>query len=323
MNISKKTGAGAAFLAMLLFSASTFANEIKIKFCDSCSSDGQFAQAGESAALTTIPFLSEGSQEILVINPGSETMRMITVTREAIGSTDGFGDEFWSTTSEVAYLDPNLKTQALDGVRGVKSFMAEIQDENARDLDFGVVPIDSASDLVGTGDGADFVRDTFAQALNNRITEGWVNQKKWDLLAFANRVSNKYMGVSVTSGSITVHFDDSTEITVEVSKVLEDEDGDISFELTVETSTATGPGLTVIPSTLEAFLITFGNEFSASADYVGNLGDLVQRGGGRVERLRTSESCTGSLQCRDAGLDENGKPTLDCTLVLPKAGLSC
>ena len=323
MKIPKRLCLGAAFLTTMLFSASSFANEIKIKFCDSCSSDGQFAQSGESAALTTVPFLTEGFQEVLVINPINETMRMIAVTRETISTTDGFGDEFWSTTSEVSYLNPNLKTQALDAVQGVKSFMAEIQDEHARDLDFGVVPIDSAADLLGTGNGADFVRDTFAQALNNRITDGWVNQKKWDLLAFANRVANKYMGVSVTAGSIKVQFNDGTEITVKIAEVLEDEDGDISFELTVKTSTATGPGLTVLPSTLDAFLIAFGNEFSGNPDYIDNLGDLIVRGGGRVERSLTGGSCNASVECTDAGVDENGTPVVDCRLVLPKEELSC
>ncbi|MFO7762132.1 MAG: hypothetical protein R6V61_00190 [Wenzhouxiangellaceae bacterium] len=323
MKISKHLCAGAALLTMMLFSATAVSDEIKISFCDSCSSDGQFAQAGESAALSTMPFLTEGQQEALVINTTNETMRMIAVTRESISTTDGFGDEFWSTTSEVTYLDPNLKAQALDAIQGVKSFMADIQDENARDLDFGVVPIDSAADLLGTGDGADFVRDTFEQALNNRMTAGWRNQITWDILSFASRVANQYMGQTVTGGAVTVHFEDGTQVTVEIIEPLNDTDGDITFNLVVDTSTASGPGLTVIPSTLGAFLIAFGNGFSGSPDYIGNLGDLIQRGGGRVERYRTGGSCTGSVDCVDDGVDENGNPKLKCRLVLPKEELGC
>lgn len=309
--------------AIMFFSTSVFADPAKIRFCESCGSDGQFAQAGESAALSMIPVLTEGSQQILVINPATESMRMIKVTREMIGSSDGFGSDFWSTTSELTYLDPDLKTQALNAIQAVKSFKMEIQDEHARDMDFGVVPIDSAADLLGEGAGPDFVRDTFAQAVNNHITDGWLNQRKWDLAAFANRVANEFMGASVTSGSITVQFNDGTQIKLLLARTLEDPEGDISFELVVLTSTATGPGLMIIPSNLGAFLIAFGNEFSGNSDYLGNLGDLIVRGGGRVERSPTGDSCTGTLQCKDAGVDAKGNPRIECRLVLPKVELRC
>lgn len=322
--ISNQLVTGIFVIGFLFTSNSIFADEIKIEFCNSCTTDSHFIQAGEIAALNTFPVLTEGSQQVLVINPSSETMRMVEVTREAISSQDGFGGEFWSTTSAVTYLDPAIKTQALDAIHGVKDFKAEIKDENAADLDFGVVPIDSAADLIGSGDGIDFVRDTFGRALANRITDGWLKQIKWQAISLAARVANKFLGESLSSFAVTVHFADGTEITVKIAEVLIDiDDGGISFEVAVLEATATGPGLTVIPSTLAGFAIAFANEFTGGPDYLSNLGDLVVRGGGRVDRRQTGGSCTASMECEDKGVDENGNPLIECRLVLPKDELRC
>lgn len=316
---------GMFVIGLSFASNSTFASEIKIDFCGVCTTDTHFIQAGEIAALNTLPVLTEGSQQVLVINSATEAMRMIDVTREAISSQDGFGGEFWSTTSTVTYLDPSIKAQALDGVRGVKKFFAEIKDENASDLDFGTVPIDSAADLLGGGDHADFVRGTFVNALNNRVTQRWDSQIRLELLEFANRVANQFLGQAIASaGKITVNFDDGTSIDVDISKVFRDiDDGEISFELTVLTSTASGPNLPLIPSTLAGFAAAFANTFTGNPGFIGNLGDLFVRGGGRVDRSRTGGSCTGSMQCEDKGVDDNGNPLIECRLVLPKEALRC
>ncbi|MCA1777888.1 MAG: hypothetical protein LC637_00475, partial [Xanthomonadaceae bacterium] len=71
-----------------------------------------------------------------------------------------------------------------------------------------------------------------------------------------------------------------------------------------------------------AILYAFGSGFSGNPNFIENLGDLIQRGGGRVERLRTGDTCTGSVVCTDAGADGAGNPVIDCRLVLPDVALT-
>jgi len=341
----------AIVLAMAAHAAGAVEGDTKITLCKYCNSSA-FSNAAETAAMQQSPQLQEGRQFVFVVDVGTDEIRYYEVVRESVricredaataqssmiidpddpGPTlpDCFSN--W-VTSSTQLAPPAAALAELQLAREqVRKFVAEVQDHELGDLDFGGVdlPIDSAVDLLGNstfGHDTAFLRSALEGAVANVFFETWTDRVISALLDLGARFANTFLADPsiLNLNSATVHFPDGTSIELDVVAIVRDELSRFkTVRLKVNEASARGTDGSVIPTTPGAFGTAFGNPGVGNPMYLSNLSDLFVRGGGRVDREETGNSCSALMQCWEAGVDANGNPILKCRLVLPKRELRC
>lgn len=314
------------------------ATETKVAVCKDCS-DFDFRRSAELQAVNYPPFLEQGIQDVFVVDYRTEDIRYFEVERYLDGSCDSTGSgsegdlvepwmEVWITMS----TEKTAPSAELTEIRGVlataKDYAAEIQEFEAGDLDFGLYPIDSATDLVGQ-DGVppnphdvSQYRQAFVNELSDAMADSMWERVYWSAQSLASAAWNKFLGEVAKAVNVTTVFGDGTEITVSVKNIVVDESGQITgFTLEIVDGSAGGPGADPLPDSGANFVDLFATPFTGSPQYLENLSDLFVRGGGRTERLGGG-SCTGEFECFYRQNDD-GDWEPWCRLTVPKDELSC
>ena len=322
--------AAAAVFSTIAFAEQTRADDTKVALCEYCRSS-DFRGAAEVAALSEPPRLVEGTQNVFVIDIQTDEIRYYEVVRESIEICQSPNDAGASTMSFGPVIDPDepgpeipecfsnwvmSSTQLapppaqLAEIRGaldeVDKFLADIQDIEASDLDFGAIfPIDSATDLIGPdGTAPNYYevsarRQTFMNAISNDMTDTWLERVYWEVQSVAGAAAGKYLGQFAQAIVVTVNFADGTQISVRLTALLKDENGNITgFEMEIEPGSALlDDGITPLPVSAGGFIDHFGNPFTANPSLISNLSDLFVRGGGRVRTGPSSGGCSGTIMC--------------------------
>ncbi|MCA1780248.1 MAG: hypothetical protein LC637_12960 [Xanthomonadaceae bacterium] len=296
--------AGYVATAFLLFGcfvhAAAWADEPKTALCNTCSTGSQFGQSAEIAATSTWPILTEGSQEVYVVNPMTNVVRFFVVTREFIGETVGFGDGFWSTTTSPAAGDPERERVISGGVSAVQNFVAQL----AQGVFISELSIDlpSAIDLVGPEDSSaglartglnNSLRDFMRVALSNTIND-FVGAPAGSLRDVLQVVVDIALKVLAFGQQVTIEFDDGTKIRVIVKEILAEMDGQggiegVDFVVEVDAKSAQGPGLPGVPSGPGQF---GGFTFEGDSRIVDRLTELANRYGIPVTPPGGGSTCT-------------------------------
>jgi hypothetical protein len=334
--LRKRIFAGAAALSAIAFSAQAFAAETKVALCEYCNS-AAFRNAAEVTALAEPPQLHEGAQHVFVVDIGTDEIRYYEVVRENVEICQSSQ----TSATSMSTLDPNdpgpevpecfsnrvtSSTQLAppadelaeirDALHEVNKFLAEIRDLDAGDLDFGLYPIDSATDLIGPDglpddpyDVSEY-RNTFMTVISNSLTDSLWERIYWDTTTLPAAAMAKYLGQVAQGIKIDVIFPDGTQISVELTRLFRDESGNVSgFEMEIVSgSDVFEDGISVLPVTTGGFVDLFGNPYTGNAVFVENLSDLFMRGGGRVESDQStgrSDRCL-TCQCVNRPLDQGG-----------------
>lgn len=328
-------------LGVVALSGNVVAAETKVTLCKQCT-EGQTISAAQTQALLYPPELVQGTQFVYVVDTVTDQIRYFQVTRDVQESScsDGGGG-----TSSDPFIDPcmdvwyTLVSEAsppaaeLAGIRDANEefdkFRQEIQEFDLDELDMGIVPIDSATDLIGPTSGAPnphdpaLMRTALENALSQRVAESWWARR----LTEVNQVIEAFLNtlVEVTLPQfITVNFPDGTEIEVKIISGKKDESGNFSgLILEVVAASASGDQLPAIPTTADGFVNFFQNGFSGNSMFIENLSDLFVRGGGRVERDQSGGGCTSTWECFYRQNDKGGFDPV-CRVTAPKPELrSC
>jgi len=340
----------ACMLTLAALEALAEYGDAKVTLCKYCNSNA-FSNAAETAAMQQAPRLEEGRQFVFVVDVGTDEIRYYEVVREyvqicrddaaaatqsgAIINPDDpaptFPDCFsnWLTSSTQLPPPADAVAELRTAQQEVEKFVAEVQDFDLGELDLGVIPIDSVTDLIGESSNSHdtaFLRGAFENAVASKYFDSWVDRAFATIGDLAVRFVNRFItDPSIeTVNATTVHFPDGTTIDVLVIKIVRGDLGGFKgVRVKVDTASAQGPGLSSIPTTPAAFLTALANGIAGDPQYLINLSDLFVRGGGRVDRSRSGGSCNAFMQCEDAGVDANGNPLVECRLVLPKEELRC
>lgn len=339
----------AIFLILAAYGAGAVEGDAKVTLCRYCNSSA-FSNAAETAAMQQAPRLQKGRQFVFVVDVGTDEIRYYEVVREYVqicrenGATarsgvvidpDDPGPTFpdcfsnWITSSTQLPPPAEAVAELRAAQQDVEKFVAEVQDFDLGELDLGVVPIDSAADLIGESTSSydtEWVRNTLENAVGDQYFDSWTAILGAALSSLVDRFVNTLLAnpSTLNLNRTTVHFPDGTSIDLEITAIVRDFEGRFKGVLVkVDVASARGPGFDPIPATPGAFLMGFANGYAGDPAYLGNLADLVVRGGGRVSRSRSSGSCAAEMQCRDAGVDAEGNPLVECRLDLPKEELEC
>lgn len=312
------------FLAVGLFAAcavNAIEPDAKVALCKGCSASA-FGNIAEAAAIFFTPRLEEGRQFVFVVDVGSDEIRYYEVTRE---NDESNWEVFSTQRAAPAAAVAELRTAQQE----IQQFVAEVQDFDLTELDLGVIPIDSATDLIGDSSishDTAFLRGALQNAVADNYFNSWTNIVGAVLGDLAERFANTLIANPsiLTLNSTTVHFPDGTSVELEITAIVRDELGRFkTVRLEVNVASVQGPGLDPIPTTPGAFLTALANGIAGDPAYLSNLSDLFVRGGGRIDRSPSGDSCNAFMQCRDAGVDAKGNPLIECRLVLPKEELRC
>jgi hypothetical protein len=212
----------------------------------------------------------------------------------------------WVTTSTQLAPPASQMAEIRDAIEEVDKFLAEIQDLDARDIDFGnFYPIDSATDLIGPdGTPPDYYnvsarQQTFMNAVSNDMTDTWYERAYWEVQSVAGAAAGKYLGQFAQAIVVTVNFSNGTQISVRLTALLKNENGEIaSFEMEIESGSALfDDGITLLPVSVGDFIDLFGRPFTAPPSLISNLSDLFVRAGGRVRTGPPSGSCLATKMC--------------------------
>jgi len=327
--------------------------DVKVTLCKYCNSSA-FSNAAETATMRQAPRLEEGRQFVFVVDVGTDEIRYYEVVREyvqicrddaaaatqsgAIINPDDPGPTFpdcfsnWLTSSTQLPAPADAVAELREARREVDKFAAAVQDFDLGELGLGPIPIDSATDLIGPVAGPPnphnpaFMRAALQNAVANQYFDTWLDRAFSEIGDLAIRFANMFItDPSITTiSSTTVHFPDGTTIELVITTIVRDEFGGFkTVRVKVDTASAQGQNLPWIPTESGDFLSFFRNGFTGNPLFLNNLGDLIVRGGGRVDRSRSGGSCNAFMQCEDAGVDANGNPLVECRLVLPKEELRC
>ena len=297
--------------------------------CEYCNSQA-FRNAAEVTALQESPRLHEGVQFVFVVDIGTDEVRYYEVVREYVetclerdkadakrsrgpvldpGDPPDFPDCFstWVTSSTQLPPPAAQLTEIRGALEEVDKFLAEIQDMEARDMDFGsIYPIDSATDLIGPdGTAPNYYnvsarQQTFMNAISNAMTDTWWERVYWDAQTAAAAAAAKYLGQAAQAILVTVNFGDETQISVKLTTLLRDEDGNIAgFEMEIQPGSALhADGRTPLPGSAGDFIDQFGSPFFTTPPLARALMDLFVRAGGRVVPGPSTDTCSlGTVMC--------------------------
>lgn len=337
--------AASAVLIAFGFSTPAFSAETKVALCEYCNSPA-FRNAAERIALRESPRLQEGVQFAFVVDIGTDEIRYYEIVREYVetclssatadskmssgslidpDNPPDFPDCFssWVMTS-TQLVPPAGQLAEIRGVlEEVDKFLAEIQDLDARDIDFGsFYRFDSATDLIGPdGEYYDVSRrqQAFMIAVSHDMTDSWLERAYWDVQTAAGALAGKFLGEFAQAIMVTIWFGDETQISVILKGLLKDEYGNIvGFDLEIRQGSAVFPDtITELPVTSGHFIDLFGNPYTATPSLISNLSDLFVRAKGGVRTGPPSEKCSGTIMC----WPENGEEI--CQESLPDPELSC
>ena len=326
--MKKMIFAAPAVLMALAVSTPSFSTETKVALCEYCNSPA-FRNAAEVTALQESPRLQGGVQFVFVVDIHTDEIRYYEVVREYVetclstttadtrmssGSLIDPDDppdipdcfSSWVTTSTQLAPPSAQLTEIRSALEEVDKFLAEIQDLDAGDIDFGnFFPIDSATDLIGPdGTPPDYYdvsdrRQTFMNAISNDMTDTWWERAYWEVQSTAAAASRKYLGEISLDIVVAINFPDGTQISVKLTALLRDEDAKlVGFEMEIQPGSALlDDGLTPLPAGIGGFIDRFGNPFTAPASLISNLSDLFVRGGGRVITGPSTGGCFGTIMC--------------------------
>lgn len=348
--MKKMMVAASAVLTGLVFSAPAISAETKVAMCEYCNSQA-FRNTAEVIALQESPRLNEGVQFVFVVDIGTDEIRYYEVVREYI-ETCLSSTEANSTMSSGSIIDPDnppdfpdcfsswvtTSTQLappagqLAEIRGaleeVDKFLAEIQDMEARDMDFGsIFPIDSATDLIGPDGTApnnynvSARQQTFMNAVSNAMLDSFWERAYWDAQSAASAAAEKYLGERAEVIVVTVNFENGTEISVKLINLVRDENGSVAgFEMEIQPGSALhADGLTPLPESAGDFSDQFGTPFFTTPPLARALMDLFVRAGGRVVPGPSTNDCSrGTVMCWD-----NPDGTRECQPSYPDPQLGC
>lgn len=341
--------AAPAALVALAFSAPAFSTETKVALCEYCNS-AAFRNAAEVIALQESPRLQEGVQFVFVVDIGTDEIRYYEVVREYIEtclSSTGANSAMssgsiidpdnppdfpdclssWVTTSTQLAPPATELAEIRAALEEVDKFLAEIQDLEAGNIDFGsIFQFDSATDLIGP-DGeyydVSIRRQAFMNAVSHALTDTWLERAYWDVQSVAGAAAGKFLGEFAQAIMITIFFGDETQISVMLKGLLKDEYGNIvGFDMEIRQGSAVLPdGTTPIPVSTRLFIDLFGNPFTTTSSLLSNLSDLFVRGGGRVVQGPGRSDCLYSIACVESDVD--GEPECTERRPHPSNALSC
>src|SRR6056297_254991 len=327
--MKKMMFAASAALMSLAFSAPSLSAATKVTLCEYCNSQA-FRNAAEVIALQESPRLQEGVQSVFVVGIGTDEIRYYEVVREYVetclerdkadakrsrgpvldpGDPPDFPDCFssWVTTSTQMAPPASQLAEIRGALEEVDKFLAEIQDMEARDMDFGsIFPIDSATDLIGPdGTSPNFYnvsarQQTFMNAVSNAMLDSFWERAYWDAQSAASAAATKYLGERAEVIVVTVNFENGTEISVKLINIVRDENGSVAgFKMKIQPGSALhADGLTPLPESAGDFSDQFGTPFFTTPPLARALMDLFVRAGGCVVPGPSTDTCSlGTVMC--------------------------
>ncbi len=342
--------AAPAALIALAFSMPVCSTETKVALCEYCNS-AAFRNAAEVIALEESPRLQEGVQFVFVADIGTDEIRYYEVVREYVetclerdkadakrsrgpvldpGDPPDFPDCFssWVTTSTQLAPPATELAEIRGALEEVDKFLAEIQDMEARDMDFGsIYPIDSATDLIGPdGTAPNYYnvsarQQAFMNAVSNAMLDSFWERAYWDAQSAASAAAAKYLGERAEAIVVTINFENGTEISVKLINLLRDENGSVAgFEMEIQPGSALhADGLTPLPGSAGDFIDQFSSPFFTTPPLARALMDLFVRAGGRVVPGPSTNDCSrGTVMC---WTNPDGKE--ECQPSYPDPQLGC
>lgn len=313
-----------AATALLLAANAANSVETKVAICHQCS----YAQAvsiAQDEAQQSLPRLQQGeTQFVYVLDTQTRQVRYFEVTRDvdesdcASGSGSGAGvlidpctDVWYTMVTEVA-PEPDVVDLLQETDAKFDAFRQEIQDFDLSELPIGVLPLDSATDLVGPATGAPdphepaLLRQGLENALFDAFASSWAQRRLTETMFVVKALVNQFLDLELPPFT-TVHFPDGTEVLVRIVTAVVDENGNFEGVIVeIELSSIQGPQVPSIPSGPNGFITMFGNGLTGNSLFLESLGDLFVRGGGRVERNRSGGGCTSTMECFYRQNDEGG-----------------
>ncbi|HKL22385.1 MAG TPA: hypothetical protein VJ904_11305, partial [Tichowtungia sp.] len=309
----KKLRIGGLFLFFLsaINPVTAQSQDFKTRIC-SCSSSSAFAWHAENAALSELPLLFEGSQEVYVLNPLTEDVRAFTVRREMTGIDVGFGDEFWTTEVIPGPGDASVVDGLFAVITAIRDFEVAVP-ATIRLEDQPNPPqpaIGSATDLVGPENSSasfnrtslvNWLSDFMSQQFNDAIEAaetGDFGDSFLDVFSAAVQLIMDFLG---PNQQIWIEAADGTKILARLTETAFTINTDglidglrLSFE--VDPGTVSGPGFNAVPQSPGEF---GGLEFSGGA--IGGLGRLALRLGATITFGPGGGTCSGTLTCEISG----------------------
>jgi hypothetical protein len=207
----------------------------------------------------------------------------------------------WVTSSTQLTPPADELSELREAQEAFDKFVQETQDFELSELPIGIIPLDSATDLIGPGSAShdpQAFRNALQNALSTKIFDVW---EQSDYPSLSN-IGQKMFGEQLdfeNMDSITVTFPNGTSIEVEVEGIVHDEFGNFKgLKLKVDTTSAAGDDqVPSIPTTAAGFISFFQNGYTGDPAFVENLSDLFVRGGGRVITGPSTGACTATIMC--------------------------